>query len=113
MIWAMAKNRIPINDATVKELYGRNGYKAAFSKKCINSACKIDDIMGHDESQLAVFNPKDIDIKSPLDVTVRELLENQKLKVQGKINGVKFSLNSFKKVCELVKDNFNRKYKQA
>lgn len=90
LTFGLLENKIPVNDQTIKELFTRNGYKAAFTNKAINGEIShIDDIIGTNQSQLAVFDPKNVSVVNPLDVTLQELLDNQKLKVKTKINEVK------------------------
>ena len=72
-----------IIELVVKKLFQRNGYNAAYSKEALGSGIfaqnkLVDVLSGGRQSQLAVFDPKDIQI---LDKTLTERIGNEALQI--------------------------------
>lgn len=72
----------------IKELFQRNGYNAAYTREALGSGIfsqkeLVDKLAGGKQSQLVVFDPKDITI---LGKTLKERLSNQKMQFENLIN---------------------------
>ena len=72
-----------IIELVVKKLFQRNGYNAAYSREALGSGIfaqnkLVDVLSGGRQSQLAVFDPKDIQI---LDKTLTERIGNEALQI--------------------------------
>ena len=73
-----------IMELVVKKLFQRNGYSAAYSKEALGSGIfaqnkLVDVLSGGKQSQLVVFDPKDIQI---LDKTLKERIGNEILQIR-------------------------------
>lgn len=82
----------------LKELFQRNGYNAAYSREALGNGLftqkeLVDIITGGKQSQLVVFDPKDITI---IEKTLNERLGNQKLQFKNILNTPKILYQIFK-----------------
>lgn len=71
-------------ELVLKELFQRNGYNAAYTKEALGSGLfaqnkLVDALAGGKQSQLVVFNPKDITI---LEKSLKDRFVNQKLQIE-------------------------------
>ena len=90
-------------ELAIKKLFKKNGFNAAYSKEALGSGLfeqskLLDALVGGKQSQLTVFDPKDITI---LDKTLKDRITNQQLQVNTlvkmPINLYKYIKNSIKK----------------